>query len=153
VACRALTYFCTGMKHWTFVCLFTVTIAICSVRASAPTAQDESDVPSSYTPNTETFDYVKRTAMIPMRDGVKLYTVILIPRSAVHAPILLTRTPYPGWQQGQRERWDGFTDWIKWVSSGSYWLTQPTMSTGKGKPSTSCWQKSRSQFPSCLSIA
>ena len=35
--------------------------------------------------------------MIPMRDGVKLHTVILVPRSATKArpaPILLTRTPY-----------------------------------------------------------
>jgi len=32
--------------------------------------------------------------MIPMRDGVKLHTVILIPKGASGAPILLTRTPY-----------------------------------------------------------
>ncbi|MCB1125161.1 MAG: CocE/NonD family hydrolase [Verrucomicrobiae bacterium] len=32
--------------------------------------------------------------MIPMRDGVKLHTVILVPRGASGAPILLTRTPY-----------------------------------------------------------
>jgi putative CocE/NonD family hydrolase len=31
---------------------------------------------------------------IAMRDGVTLHTVILIPRGAAHAPILLTRTPY-----------------------------------------------------------
>ena len=29
-----------------------------------------------------------------MRDGVKLYTVIVVPKGATHAPILLTRTPY-----------------------------------------------------------
>jgi predicted acyl esterase len=32
--------------------------------------------------------------MIPMRDGVKLYTVIVVPKGAAHAPMLLTRTPY-----------------------------------------------------------
>ena len=32
--------------------------------------------------------------MIPMRDGVKLHTVILVPNGAKGAPILLTRTPY-----------------------------------------------------------
>src|SRR2546423_8750434 len=32
--------------------------------------------------------------MIPMRDGVKLHTVILVPKGARRAPILLTRTPY-----------------------------------------------------------
>ena len=43
---------------------------------------------------TTGFDYVKRDVMIPMRDGVKLHTVILVPKGAKHAPILLTRTPY-----------------------------------------------------------
>ena len=45
-------------------------------------------------PVTDSFDYVKRDVMIPMRDGVKLHTVILVPKGAAHAPILLTRTPY-----------------------------------------------------------
>jgi len=37
---------------------------------------------------------VRRDVMIPMRDGVKLHTVILVPKGARGAPILLTRTPY-----------------------------------------------------------
>jgi predicted acyl esterase len=32
--------------------------------------------------------------MIPMRDGVKLKTLILVPKGAAGAPIMLTRTPY-----------------------------------------------------------
>ena len=43
---------------------------------------------------TDGYDYVKREVMIPMRDGVKLYTVIVVPKGAHDAPILLTRTPY-----------------------------------------------------------
>ena len=39
-------------------------------------------------------DYIKRVEMIPMRDGVKLYTVIVIPKGAINAPIMLTRTCY-----------------------------------------------------------
>jgi putative CocE/NonD family hydrolase len=39
-------------------------------------------------------DYIKRVEMVPMRDGVKLYTVIMIPKEAKGAPIMLTRTPY-----------------------------------------------------------
>jgi len=53
-----------------------------------------SETPGKFTPATDTFDYFKRDEMIPMRDGVKLHTVILIPKGAQHAPILLTRTPY-----------------------------------------------------------
>jgi len=53
-----------------------------------------SETPAKLTPATGSFDYVRREAMIPMRDGVKLYTVILLPKGAKGAPILLTRTPY-----------------------------------------------------------
>jgi len=53
-----------------------------------------SETPAAFVPRVENFDYVKREVMIPMRDGVKLKTVILIPRGAHRAPILLTRTPY-----------------------------------------------------------
>jgi putative CocE/NonD family hydrolase len=60
-------------------------------------AQDKSrknDIPAVYKPSATDFDYTKRVEMIPMRDGVKLYTVIVIPKAATGAPILLTRTPY-----------------------------------------------------------
>ncbi|MRW88240.1 CocE/NonD family hydrolase [Pseudoduganella sp. FT26W] len=53
-----------------------------------------SETPDEFTAPVDSFDYVRRTVMIPMRDGVKLNTVILIPRKAQHAPMLLTRTPY-----------------------------------------------------------
>ena len=39
--------------------------------------------------------YNKKEVMIPMRDGVKLYTVIFTPRDAEGSfPILIQRTPY-----------------------------------------------------------
>ena len=47
-------------------------------------------------------DYVKRVVMIPMRDGVKLYTVIVVPKGAQKAPIMLTRTPYNAARRAQR---------------------------------------------------
>src|SRR6202521_1976247 len=53
-----------------------------------------SETPATFTPVTTSFDYVKRDVMIPMRDGVKLHTVIVVPKGAKNAPILLTRTPY-----------------------------------------------------------
>jgi uncharacterized protein len=53
-----------------------------------------SETPDTLRPSTAGFDYTRREAMIPMRDGVKLHTVILVPRGARGAPILLTRTPY-----------------------------------------------------------
>jgi hypothetical protein len=53
-----------------------------------------SETPATLKPADASFDYVRRDLMIPMRDGVKLHTVILVPRGAKGAPILLTRTPY-----------------------------------------------------------
>jgi uncharacterized protein len=53
-----------------------------------------SETPASFEPRVESFDYLKREVMVPMRDGVKLQTLILIPRGAARAPMLLTRTPY-----------------------------------------------------------
>src|SRR5262249_19533782 len=53
-----------------------------------------SEIPDKFTPTNDRFDYLKRDVMIPMRDGVRLHTVILIPKGAKRAPILLTRTPY-----------------------------------------------------------
>jgi hypothetical protein len=53
-----------------------------------------SETPAKLTLASDSFDYVRREAMIPMRDGVKLYTVILVPKGAKSVPILLTRTPY-----------------------------------------------------------
>jgi len=53
-----------------------------------------SETPAKFTPVTDSFDHIRRDVMIPMRDGVKLHTVILVPKGAKNAPILLTRTPY-----------------------------------------------------------
>ena len=56
-----------------------------------------SEMPANFVPTSDGFDHVRREVMIPMRDGVKLHTVILVPKAALGAkgaPILLTRTPY-----------------------------------------------------------
>ena len=41
-----------------------------------------SETPAKLKPATDGFDYVRRDVMIPMRDGVKLHTVILVPKGA-----------------------------------------------------------------------
>jgi putative CocE/NonD family hydrolase len=53
-----------------------------------------SETPAKLEPATDGWDYAKRDVMIPMRDGVKLHTIILVPKGAKGAPMLLTRTPY-----------------------------------------------------------
>ncbi len=60
------------------------------------------DIPAKYEAPTDTYDYVKRDIMIPMRDGVRLHTVIVIPRGANNAPMILTRTPYNASKRAER---------------------------------------------------
>lgn len=62
--------------------------------AEAKPSALSSEIPEKFVPSVEAFDHVRKNVMIPMRDGVKLHTVILIPKGAKGAPILLTRTPY-----------------------------------------------------------
>ncbi|HEV8187880.1 MAG TPA: CocE/NonD family hydrolase [Pyrinomonadaceae bacterium] len=68
--------------------VFIVLILVCQVVLA------QNETPSKFEPTNDGFNYVRRTVMIPMRDGVKLHTVILVPKGARNAPILLTRTPY-----------------------------------------------------------
>ncbi len=70
--------------------------------AQADTPPLTPDIPAKFTAPTGNADYVKRVEMIPMRDGVKLHTVIVIPKGATHAPILLTRTPYDADKRTER---------------------------------------------------
>ena len=53
-----------------------------------------SEIPAAFQPTNRGFDHERREVMVPMRDGVRLHTVILVPRGARGAPMLLTRTPY-----------------------------------------------------------
>ena len=65
--------------------------------AQAPAAQDNllpSETPAKFVAPTASFDYERRVVMIPMRDGVKLKTIIVVPKGAKGAGMLLTRTPY-----------------------------------------------------------
>jgi putative CocE/NonD family hydrolase len=69
------------------------------LQSPAQTAQSQypdypSETPETFQPNSASWEYTRRVVMVPMRDGVKLHTVILVPKGAKMAPILLTRTPY-----------------------------------------------------------
>ena len=61
---------------------------------SADMVQTGTDIPVKWQAPTADADYIRREVMVPMRDGVKLHTVILIPKNAQGLPMLLERTPY-----------------------------------------------------------
>jgi putative CocE/NonD family hydrolase len=60
----------------------------------APPLAAQSEISPDFSPVTEAFDHERREVMVPMRDGVKLHTVIVMPKGSTAAPIILTRTPY-----------------------------------------------------------
>jgi predicted acyl esterase len=49
-----------------------------NAQTSPPATGLPSDIPAAFTRVTASFDYVKRDVMIPMRNGVRLRTVILV---------------------------------------------------------------------------
>src|SRR6476620_1219414 len=71
-----------------------VIIALLSISSFVHAQTLPSERPEKFEPTYDGFDYTRREVMVPMRDGVKLHTVILVPKGAKSAPILLTRTPY-----------------------------------------------------------
>jgi putative CocE/NonD family hydrolase len=73
---------------------FAAVVLLCFFTTNSLAQNYPSETPTKFEPTNVGFNYVKREVMIPMRDGVKLHTVILIPKGVRNAPILLTRTPY-----------------------------------------------------------
>ena len=90
--------------------LFTaVSVTLCLSLASRPRALVAEptpplapEIPAKFTPPTDAADHERREVMIPMRDGVKLHTMILVPRGARRLPIILTRTPYNATKRTER---------------------------------------------------
>ncbi|MRW85063.1 CocE/NonD family hydrolase [Pseudoduganella sp. FT26W] len=74
--------------------------ALAASAASAQQAPDASmiqlgsDIPAKWKAPEGAYNFVRHEVMIPMRDGVKLHTVILVPNGAASLPMLLERTPY-----------------------------------------------------------
>jgi putative CocE/NonD family hydrolase len=68
------------------------------------------DVVSDYDPVRPQAQYIRRTAMVPMRDGVKLYTVMVMKKGLANAPLLLSRTPYDAKKAASRSPSQSITE-------------------------------------------
>jgi putative CocE/NonD family hydrolase len=133
-----------------------------SAKVTPEMIQTGSDIPADWKPPQGDFDYTKRDVMIPMRDGVKLHTVILIPKGAHDLPMLLERTPYKadGFLPNNSLKmvdavWSGDKDWAdgsyvlvwqdvrgKYGSEGKYVMTRPPMgplNPSKTDDTTDAW--------------
>jgi len=82
-----------------FMVSASVPLGLAQTAQTAPAAHSQypdlpTEIPEQFTQVTATFDYETREVMIPMRDGTKLHAVIVVPKGAKNAPIVMTRTPY-----------------------------------------------------------
>lgn len=70
-------------------------------------------------------NYTKKEVMIPMRDGVRLYTAIYEPVSKLEKhPILLTRTPYKVGSYGTKMSSDLWNIWRNYSREGYIFVIQ-----------------------------
>lgn len=144
--------------------LLVVCAAVLSTGACmAQVTPDTPDIPAHFAFPASMFDYTVRDVMVPMRDGVKLHTVIVEHKDTHNAPIVLTRTPYNASRlaAGRRARSmrdtlpvgdDVFVDagYIriyqdvrgKYGSEGDYFMAAPlvgTVNASKVDDSTDAW--------------
>ncbi len=77
------------MKY--LLALFSATVI---AQTPPPVTPMTPDVVEKYEQVLPSADYVRREVMVPMRDGVKLFTVIVMKKGTTNAPLLLSRTPY-----------------------------------------------------------
>ncbi len=68
---------------------------------------------------TPAADYIRREVMIPMRDGVKLFTVIVMKKGTANGPILMTRTPYNAAKTTHRNNSQSITEILP-ISDAEY---------------------------------
>jgi uncharacterized protein len=113
---------------------------------TAAAFSQQADIPKAFSIPTGGHDYAQRVVEIPMRDGVKLHTVITVPKGAKNAPILLSRTPYNAAKRSSRNESPrmhsklpqgddvfvagGYIRVVqdirgKYGSEGEYWMTRP----------------------------
>jgi putative CocE/NonD family hydrolase len=92
-----------------------LSLLVAAAAAATPSAVSEvtpmtPDVVASYDETRPQADYIKRVVMIPMRDGVKLYTVIVMKKGTSKGPILLSRTPYDAKNSTARTKSQSITE-------------------------------------------
>jgi uncharacterized protein len=87
---------------------FSAFVALAILSITSAFAQEQklpaNDIPPDFKAPAQPSDFDKRVAMVPMRDGTKLYTVIVVPKGAKDAPILLTRTCYNAAERAARSK-------------------------------------------------
>lgn len=110
-------------------------VAAAPAAAQTPRPRPFNDIPENFTVRVLPEQVVRRVVMIPMRDGVRLQTFIILPRGAQDAGMILERTPYNAAIFGRNPAVDPLIQagYIrvyqdvrgKYGSEGDYVLTRP----------------------------
>jgi uncharacterized protein len=95
-----MTHVCT--RSLSFLAAAFLLIVAASAQTPPRVTPMTPDVVDRYEQTLSSADFVLREAMVPMRDGVKLYTVVVMKKGTTHAPILLSRTPYDAHESTHR---------------------------------------------------
>jgi uncharacterized protein len=134
----------SALAALTFLCTY-LAVAAPPPKQDSDLVQTGSDVPEKWKRPEANYDYLKREVMIPMRDGVELHTIIVLPKSARGLPMLLERTPYDASEDSKVDSphlrdavWTPNREWVddgyiliaqdirgKYGSHGSYVMTRP----------------------------
>ena len=111
----------------TLVVVAVSTFAPSSIAQPKPPASLPSEIPAKFVETYDGWDHTRREVEIAMRDGTKLHTVILVPKGAKGAPILLTRTPYDADKLTSRAAsthmrmaLDGYDNAVETIIEGGY---------------------------------
>jgi uncharacterized protein len=133
-----------GLAALAFLCTY-LAVAAPPPKQDSDLVQTASDVPEKWIKPEGNYDYLKREVMIPMRDGVELHTIIVLPKNARGLPMLLERTPYDASEDSKVDSphlrdavWTPEREWVddgyiliaqdirgKYGSHGSYVMTRP----------------------------
>ena len=134
----------SGIAALALLCTY-FAVAAPPAKQDSDSVQSGSDVPEKWTKPEGNYDYLKRDVMIPMRDGVELHTIIVVPKNARGLPMLLERTPYDASEDSKVDSphlrdavWTPEREWVddgyiviaqdirgKYGSHGSYVMTRP----------------------------
>ena len=134
----------SGLAALAFLCTY-LAAAAPPPKQDSDLVQSGSDVPEKWAKPEANYDYLKRDVMIPMRDGVELHTIIVLPKNARGLPMLLERTPYDASEDSKVDSphlrdavWTPEREWVddgyiliaqdirgKYGSHGSYVMTRP----------------------------
>jgi uncharacterized protein len=140
------------MKYLYYAFSFLLLLIIGELNLSSQTQNlPANDLTPDFKVPAQNTDFEKRVVMVPMRDGTKLYTVIVIPKGAKNAPILLTRTPYNAAERAERSKSPRMIEAVplsdevfveagyirvyqdvrgKYGSEGAYLMTPPPLNSG-----------------------